>query len=93
MPDPRSVERELVQLFAETFNVDVPSVETDLVETAIVDSLILVELLAQLEEQFGVRVSLDDLHIDHFRSISTIAAFIQKGRRASADERWTIEST
>jgi len=35
-----------------------------------------VEFLAQLEAGFGVRVSLEDLEIDRFRTISRIAGFI-----------------
>lgn len=76
MPDSRNLERQLVRLFAEKLNVEVPSVETDLIETGLVDSLTFVEFLAQLEEGFGIQVSLDDLEVDRFRTISRIAGFI-----------------
>ena len=54
--------------------------DTDLFETGVLDSLKFVELLVQLEQQFGTRVSLDDLELDNFRSIGQIAHFIV-GRR------------
>jgi acyl carrier protein len=38
--------------------------------------LALVELLAQLEESFDVSISTDDLEIENFRSIDSIARFL-----------------
>jgi acyl carrier protein len=76
MSDSIQLERQLVRLFADKLNVEVPSVETDLIDTGLVDSLAFVEFLAQLEQEFGVQVSLDDLEIDRFRTISRIAGFV-----------------
>lgn len=76
MPNPRSLEPQLAGLFRDKLNIEVPSVETDLFDTGLVDSLSFVEFLAQLEEQCGVQVSLDDLDIDRFRTISRIAEFV-----------------
>lgn len=76
MPDSRSLEGQISTLFAEKLNVEVPSVETDLLDTGLVDSLTFVEMLAELEEGFGIQVSLEDLEIDHFRTISRIAEFV-----------------
>ncbi len=76
MADSKSLENQLIRLFAEQLHVEVPSVETDLIDTGLVDSLTFVEFLAQLEAGFGVRVSLEDLEIDRFRTISRIARFI-----------------
>jgi len=76
MSQSKNLEDELGRLFAEKLNVTVPSVETDLIDTGLVDSLTFVEFLAQLEAGFGVQVSLEDLEIDRFRTISSIARFI-----------------
>jgi acyl carrier protein len=59
-------------------NLEVSSVDTDLVETGLLDSLALIELLAQLEETFGVSVSTDDLELENFRSIASIAGFVAR---------------
>ena len=67
---------ELTALFATNLGVDVPSPETDLLETGRLDSLGVVELLFQLEQRFGIRIDPDDLEVDHFRSLAAIAAFI-----------------
>ncbi len=76
MADSTSLENRLIRLFTEKLRVEVPSVETDLIDTGLVDSLTFVEFLAQLEAGFGVQVSLEDLEIDRFRTISCIARFI-----------------
>jgi len=76
MSDSRNLEDQLIRLFAEQLHVEVPSVATDLIDTGLVDSLTFVEFLAQLEAGFGVRVSLEDLEIHRFRTISRIAGFI-----------------
>lgn len=76
MADSTSLENRLIRLFTEKLHVEVPSVETDLIDTGLVDSLTFVEFLAQLEAGFGVQVSLEDLEIDRFRTISCIARFI-----------------
>ncbi len=72
------IHRELTELFAKKLSLDVSSVDTDLVETGLLDSLALVELLAQLEETFGVSISIDDLELKNFRSISSIAGFVAR---------------
>jgi acyl carrier protein len=76
MSDSGNLERQLARLFSEKLNVEVPSVETDLIDTGLVDSLTFVEFLAQLEAVFGIQVSLEDLELDRFRTISRIASFI-----------------
>jgi acyl carrier protein len=36
-----------------------------------------VELLLRLEQDFGVPVSVDDLELDHFRTLGRIAQFVE----------------
>lgn len=76
--------QKLTALFASNLNLDVPSVETDLIGTGLLDSLALVELLAQLEETFGVSISTDDLELDNFRSIASIAEFVVQHEAVNA---------
>jgi len=84
MPHSSSVERRITALFSEKLNVQVPSVETDLIDTGLVDSLTFVEFLAHLEKEFGIQVSLEDLEIEHFRTIARIATFIASKSRDDA---------
>jgi len=73
---PEALEAQLIALFARDLSVQVPSPETDLLETGRLDSVGMVELLLRLEQRFGVRVALENLEIEHFRSVAAIATFI-----------------
>jgi acyl carrier protein len=76
MTEQHGVPQKLTDLFARKLNLEVASVDTDLIATGLLDSLTLVELLAQLEEVFGVSISADDLELEDFRSIASIAGFV-----------------
>jgi len=78
MIDTLALQQQVTALFAEKLNLDVASAETDLIETGLLDSLALVELLAQLEESFDVSISTDDMELENFRSITTIAMFVMQ---------------
>lgn len=62
--------------FSERLSVEIHSVDADLVQTGILDSLALIELLACLEKEFGTEVSLDDVGIEDFHSIAKIAEYV-----------------
>jgi acyl carrier protein len=64
------------RLFLETLNIQVPSEEADLIESGLIDSLALVELLFAIEQEFSVSLPLDDLEIENFRSVSRISEVI-----------------
>jgi len=78
MIDTLALQQQVTALFAEKLNLDVASAETDLIETGMLDSLALVELLAQLEESFDVSISTDDMELENFRSITSIAMFVMQ---------------
>jgi D-alanine--poly(phosphoribitol) ligase subunit 2 len=79
-----TVRERLADLFSRALHVEVPSVDTDLFEAGILDSLAFVELLLHLEREFGVVTSVDDLEVENFRSIARIAEFIEA--RAPAEQ-------
>lgn len=66
----------LKAFFSEKLSVEVPSVDTDLTQTGILDSLALVELLTYIEKEFGTEISLDDIGIEDFHSIAKIAEYV-----------------
>ncbi len=72
---------QIARLFEEKLNLEIPSADTDLFDTGALDSMAFVELLVQLEQQFGTMVSFDDLELDNFRSIKKIADFVGNGDR------------
>jgi D-alanine--poly(phosphoribitol) ligase subunit 2 len=81
MPDPAKLQRQIAHLFLKEMNLEVPFPDTDLFKEGILDSMAFVGLLFQLERQFGVQVSFDDLELDHFRSIEKIAEFVAAHHR------------
>ena len=56
--------------------MEVSSVDTDLAQTGILDSLALVELLTYIEKEFGTEISLDNIEIEDFHSIARIAEYV-----------------
>lgn len=76
MPEIVSLRRRIGTIFREKLNLVVPSDDTDLFATGGLDSLSFVELLVVIEREYGVKVSLEDLELENFRSIDSIAGFI-----------------
>lgn len=76
MTDLREVEREIGRIFMDRLHLEIPSPEVDLFESAALDSMAFVELLAALEERYGLRVPLDRLSLDDFRTIARIAGLV-----------------
>ena len=76
MAEPSALEARIHQLFRDKLKLDVPSVDTDLFETAALDSMVFVDLLLHLERELGVTVALEAIEFDHFRSIERIAEFV-----------------
>lgn len=78
MTDTSRVRERVASLFSGAMNLDVPSVDTDLFDTGVLDSLAFVELLLELEREFGVTTSVEDLEVENFKSIARIADFVMK---------------
>jgi methoxymalonate biosynthesis acyl carrier protein len=76
MKDANAIIERLGALFVEAFHIEVPSPDTDLLESGILDSFQFVELLFQLEQKFGVRVKIDDLDLDDLRTLGRIAQLV-----------------
>lgn len=84
MPDMDGLQGRIAGLLLDRLHLDVPSVETDLIDTGALDSMLFVELLAQLEAEFGLAIDLDDIEVSAFRSIRSIAEFVRE-RTASVE--------
>ena len=76
MTDTDAITRRLGALFIESLHIEAPSPDTDLFETGILDSLQLVELLAQLEQRFSFKIKIDDIDLDDLRSLERIARLV-----------------
>jgi acyl carrier protein len=72
---------ELRTIFLTRFAIAVETADTDLLQTGLVDSVTLVELVVTLEERFAVSLPFEDLEIDDFRTLARIAALIERSAR------------
>ena len=63
-------------LFLRLFHVDVPSADTDLLESGILDSLQLVDLLLEIERDFGQRIEVEAIELDDLRTLARLARLL-----------------
>jgi acyl carrier protein len=71
-----AIVRDLTTLFSEKLAIDVPSPDTDLIESALLDSRQRVQLLLHVEEHIGTRIPLEEEELDDLRSLARLARVI-----------------
>jgi D-alanine--poly(phosphoribitol) ligase subunit 2 len=76
MTDSNAIIEHLRRLFVERFHIEVPSADMDLLATGVLDSLQFVELLLQIEQQFGIQVAIEDIDLDDLRSLARIGRMV-----------------
>ena len=64
------------RIFNETLSITPPAPDVDIIDAALLDSLGLVTLLFELEQELGLQMPLETLEVDDFRSIGLIAQLI-----------------
>ena len=67
---------ELNALFDQALHIEVPSPDTDLIDSGLLDSLQLVQLLLHIEERLGTRIPLEEVELDDLRSVARLANLI-----------------
>ena len=72
-----SLQDRIGNVFVQHLHIQPPSPDKDLIESGTIDSLTFVELLAHLEQEFSIRIPLDDIDLNQFRSIARIGEFIR----------------
>jgi acyl carrier protein len=84
LTEPALSHRELVESVVRArFDVPADADGLDLLELGYVDSLGLIELIAELETVLGVELPLDQLELDDLRSIDRICAFLDRAHSGS----------
>jgi acyl carrier protein len=76
LTDSNDFARAVREILANELLVEVDSPDTDLLKTGLLDSLTLMRLLAHLEERFEIRIPVEELEIDDFRSVASIARLL-----------------
>ncbi len=74
--EPHEIVARIRRILRERVNVDVPDADTDLLDTGLLDSMTLVELLAELEKEFGIPIDIAELELDDLRTVARIGAFV-----------------
>lgn len=64
-------------IISRTLGIPLPDTDTDLVETGVLDSLALVELLVAVEEEFQIRFAPEELEIERFRSVGALVELVE----------------
>lgn len=63
-------------LMLEQLHVEVPSPDADLLDSGVLDSLQLVDLLLLIEEHFGRRIAIEAIDLDDLRSLRRLAQLL-----------------
>jgi D-alanine--poly(phosphoribitol) ligase subunit 2 len=66
----------LREILARTLGTAPPDPETDLVQSGLLDSLALVELLVGVEQEFAITFLPEELEIERFRSLAALAELV-----------------
>ena len=73
------------RIFEDALNISAPEPDVDIIKAGLIDSLALVTLLFELEREFDVKVPLEALDVEDFRTIANIArTFASLRHEASA---------
>lgn len=85
MKDPVSSVKPAIHAFVDRFFGDSTlDDDQDMFETGYVNSMFALQLVQFVEGEFGITVDSDDLELDNFRTVSAIAAFVERKKASSA---------
>lgn len=60
--------------------------DQDLFASGVLNSLFAIQLMIYLEKTFGVKVTMDDLDMDNFKSVTSISDFVQVKQKVAASK-------
>ena len=70
------VQNKVAAIFSDKLMVSVPSRDADLLAEGHIDSVLFVDLLLTLEQDFDITIVIDELDLEQFQSINRIAEFV-----------------
>lgn len=65
-------------IFRDVLNIRLPSPTTDLIASGMLDSLALVTLLFEIEQQFVTTIPLEEVDIEQLRTVERIASLVDE---------------
>jgi len=70
--------QQIRSIFSTQLSIEIPEMDTDLLDTGLIDSLTMVDLLAHLETGYRFTVVMEELDIEYFRNLNSIAQYVQR---------------
>lgn len=67
----------------ENINIAELNDDFDIFEAGIVNSLFAIELMTFLEKTFNIKVTMDDLDMDNFKTVNSTDRFVQKKKEVN----------
>ncbi len=84
--------RHMIESNLNIFSEDVEFSDDDnIFRKGFVDSLFAVQLIAYLEQEFGIRVDNEDLDINNFHSVNKIIVFVERKRQTTSATSTDVE--
>ena len=74
----------IVKLLTDRLARDVPGVDADLFETGVLDSLGFADFLVGLEDEFGIRIPLEAIEFERFRTLASVRDVLRDTITASS---------
>jgi acyl carrier protein len=93
LTDANAIIERLGAVFVESFHIQVPGADTDLLESGLLDSFQMVELLSELEQRFGFRINIEDIELDDLRTLSRIARLVAANGNAAESSAARLASS
>lgn len=72
------MENKIKEIMAEFMEKVPEDVHYNLIEERLMDSMMMINLLTAIEDEFGIEIEVKDISKDNFMSISAIAQMIKK---------------
>lgn len=70
--------QQIRSIFSTQLSIEIADEDTDLLDTGLIDSLTMVDLLAHLESNYGFTVVMEELDVEYFRNLKSIARYVQQ---------------
>jgi acyl carrier protein len=67
----------VLEVFRDALHIDVASVDIDVIENGLLDSLALVTLVFELEQRCSISIAFDTLDVDDFRTVRSITRVVE----------------
>jgi methoxymalonate biosynthesis acyl carrier protein len=72
-----SIKASIKEFISNSIQIDRIDDEEDLFDTGIVNSLFSIQLVTFVEKKFNITVTVDDLDIENFKSVSALYSFVK----------------